>query len=72
MTHLAAQKGDADYGQITGVNMEENRFNFFCHLKSSTKRKGVLMEYLELVGKEWENFYLLCNHKMIILRKVLR
>ena len=29
------------------------------------------MEYLELVDKEWENFYLLRNHKMIILRKVL-
>ena len=53
--HLAASKGGNAYHKKTGFDIEEHQVDLYYFFKKSTRRKGILANYTELVGCEkWE------------------
>ena len=55
MSHLAAGKGDKAYTSISTFNVEDCHADLHYYFKGSTRRKGILAEYVDFVGLEWEN-----------------
>ena len=56
LAHLAADNWGVGYASITGFDCEEHQVDLFYFFKRSTRRKGILAEYMEFVGIELENF----------------
>lgn len=56
LVHLAAGKGGKAYASISGFNCEEHQVDLYYFFKGSSRRKGILVEYLEFVELDWDNF----------------
>ena len=56
LAHLAAGKGGDAYAAITKFDCEDHQVDLYYFFKRSTHRKGILKEYMDFVGCEWENF----------------
>ena len=56
LAHLAAGKGGDAYAAITKFDCEDHQVDLYYFFKRSTRRKGILTEYIDFVGCEWENF----------------
>ena len=56
LAHLAAGKGGEAYASVTKFDCENHQVYLSYFFKRSTRRKGVLQEYMDIVGCEWENF----------------
>ena len=56
LVHLAAGKGGQAYEGITGFSCEDHQCDLYYFFKGSTRRKGILAEYLSFVELDWENF----------------
>ena len=56
LAHIAACKGGQGCCSATGFDCEEHQIDLFYFFKNSTRKKGIVAEYLEFVGSEWENF----------------
>jgi DNA polymerase elongation subunit (family B) len=39
---------------MSGFDIEEHQVDLHYYLKNSTCRKGILAEYMDFVGLEWE------------------
>ena len=56
LAHLAAASGGKAFKDKTGFNVEDHQVDIYYFFKGSTRRKGILTEYLESTGIEWETF----------------
>ena len=56
LAHLAAGKGGEAYASVTKFDCEDHQVDLYYFFKRSTRRKGILQEYMDFVGCEWENF----------------
>ena len=55
LAHLAAGAGGRAFQKISNFDVEDHQVDPYFHFKGSTRRKGILIEYLEFVGLEWED-----------------
>ena len=55
LAHLAAGVGGQAYQGVTGFDMEDHQVDMYYFFKNSTRLKGILLEYLEFIGQEWEH-----------------
>ena len=54
LAHLAASAGGQAYQEIMDFDMEDYQVDMYYFFKNSTRRKGILLEYLEFMDQEWE------------------
>ena len=47
LAHLAAGAGGQAYQGVTDFDMEDHQVDMYYFFKNSTRRKGILLEYLE-------------------------
>ena len=50
LAHLAAEKGGNAYGNISGFNMEDHQIDLYYYFKGSTRRKGVLADFVDFLA----------------------
>ena len=55
LAHLAAGAVGQAYQGITDFDMGDHQVDMYYFFKNSTRQKGILLEYLEFMGQEWEN-----------------
>ena len=55
LANLAAGKGGAAFAAVAGFDMEQHQVDLYYYFKGSTRRKGILLEYMDFVGVEWED-----------------
>ena len=55
LAHLAAGAGGQAYQGVTDFDMEDHQVDIYYFFKNNTRRKGILLEYLEFMGQEWEH-----------------
>ena len=55
LAHLAAGAGGQAYQGVTDFDMEDHQVDMYYFFKNSTRCKGILLEYLEFMGQEWEH-----------------
>ena len=53
---MPAGKGGDAYAPITKFDCEDHQVDLNYSFKRRTRRKGILREYMDFVGCEWENF----------------
>ena len=53
LSHLAAAKGADAFSSVTGFDIEDHEVDIYYYFSKSTKRKGVLLEFLGFVDLEW-------------------
>ena len=51
--HIAASNGHDSFAKVIGENIEDLHIDLYYRFERSTKRKGVLLEYMELCGHEY-------------------
>ena len=51
---MNATCGGKAYANISGFDMEEHQVDIYYYFKKSTRRKGILKEYVEFVGEEYD------------------
>ena len=71
LAHLAAAAGGRAFRSISGFNVEDHQVDLYYFFKGSTRRKGVLSEFLEFTGTEWEERYAVCQHAVVVFGTVL-
>ena len=54
LAHLTASAGGQAYQEIMDFDMEDHQVDMYYFFKNSTRRKGILLEYLEFMDQEWE------------------
>ena len=52
--HNAAAKGGDGYTKVTGFDTEDHPVTLYYYFRNSTKRKGILAQFLDFVNLEWE------------------
>ena len=67
LAHLAAGKGGGAYAFVTKFDCEDHQVDSYYFCKRSTRRKGILQEYMDFVGCEWENFTRFVSTKWLSL-----
>ena len=55
LAHFAAGAGSQAYQGVTDFEMKDHQVDMYYFFKNSTRRKGILLEYLEFMGQEWEH-----------------
>ena len=55
LVHLVAGKGGQAYESISSFSFEDHQCGLYYFFKGSSRRKGILTEYLEIVELDWEN-----------------
>lgn len=55
LAHLAAGRGGKAYTSTSGFDMEEHQVDFYYYFKKSSRRKGILSEYMDFNDLEWNN-----------------
>ena len=53
--HIAARAVGQAYQKIMDFDIEDHQVDMYSFFKNSTQRKGILLEYFEFMGQEWEN-----------------
>ena len=53
LVHIAARNGHDSFAKVIGANIEDLHIDLYYWFERSTKRKGVLLEYMELFGHEY-------------------
>ena len=53
LSHLAAAKGADAFSSVTGFDIDDHEVDIYYYFSKSTKRKGVLLEFLDFVDLEW-------------------
>ena len=51
--HIAASNGHDSFAKVIDANIEDLHIDLYYWFERSTKRKGVLLEYMELCGHEY-------------------
>ena len=69
LAHLAAATGGKAFKDKTGFNVEDHQVDIYYFFKGSTRRKGILIEYLEFTGIEWEIFTRYVSTRWLCLEK---
>lgn len=54
LAHLAAGRGGSAFTAASGFDMEQHQVDLYYYFKGSTRRKGILLEYMEFVGVDWD------------------
>ena len=55
LAHLVAGASGQAYQGKMDFDMEDHQVDIYYFFKNSTRRKGILLEYLKFLGQEWEN-----------------
>ena len=55
LCHLAAGAGGKAFAKEDSFEIDEHQVDLYYFFKSSSKRKGILVEYLNFVNLKWEN-----------------
>ena len=55
LLHLAGGRGGSADSAVSGFNCQDHQADLYYFFRGSTRCKGILTEYLEFVGLEWEN-----------------
>ena len=55
LLHLSAGRGGSAYSAVSGSDCQDHQVDLYYFFHSSTRHKGILTEYPELVELEWEN-----------------
>ena len=53
LVHIAAGNGHDSFAKVIGVNIEDLHIDLYYWFEKSTKRKGVLLGYMEFCGHEY-------------------
>ena len=51
--HIAASNGHDSFAKVIDANIEDLHIDLYYWFERGTKRKGVLLEYMELCGHEY-------------------
>ena len=54
LVHLAARRGGKAFANVTGFDIEEHQVDLYYYFNLSTRRKGILQEYMEFCDLEWD------------------
>jgi len=55
LAHIAAKKGGSFYSKTSKFDIEDHMVDLYYYFKSSTRRQGILTEFLDFNGMEWES-----------------
>ena len=69
MAHLAAGAGGRAFQKVSNFDVEDHQVDIYCYFKGSTRRKGILIEYLQFVGIEWEEMSRFVNTRWHCLER---
>ena len=69
LAHLAAGKGGKAYTNITSFDVEDHQVDLYYYFKGSTRRKGILSEFVDFVGLEWEDMSRFAKTRWLCLEK---
>ena len=67
LAHLAASAAGQAYQEIMDFDMEDHQVDMYYFFKNSTRRKGILLEYLDFMDQECENMSLLVKIRWLSL-----
>ena len=54
LTHLAARAGGRAFQKVSHFNLEDQQADLYYYFQGSTRRKGILIEYIQFLALEWE------------------
>ena len=54
LTHLAARAGGRAFQKVSHFNLEDQQVDLYYYFQGSTRRKGILIEYIQFLALEWE------------------
>ena len=57
------------YATATGFDVEDHQVDLYYYFKDSTRREGILAEYEDFVGLEWEEFTRFIRTRWLCLEK---
>ena len=69
LSHLAAAKGADAFSSITGFDIEDHEVDIYYYFSKSTKRKGVLLDFLDFVDLEWGEIIRYVSTRWLSLEK---
>ena len=64
---MTVRKSGEAYASVTKFDCEDHQVDFYYFFKRSTRRKGILQEYMDFVGCEWEKFTRFVSTKWLSL-----
>jgi len=67
--HVATSKGHDSFAKVIGANIEDLYIDLYYWFEKSSKRKGVLLEYVEFCGHEYAKILKRVN-KVAVIGKV--
>ena len=69
LSHLAAAKGADASSCVTGFDIEDHEVDIYYYFSKRTKRKGVLLEFLDFVDLEWGEIIRYVSTRWLSLEK---
>ena len=72
LVHIAASNGHDSFAKVIGANIEDLHIDLYYWFERSTKRKGVLLEYMELCGHEYAKILKLLSTRWLSLERCVR
>ena len=72
LVHIAASNGHDSFAKVIGANIEDLHIDLYYRFERSTKRKGVLLEYMELCGHEYAKILKLLSTRWLSLERCVR
>ena len=69
LSHLAASKGGKAFAEVSGFDVEDHQIDLYYFFKGSSRRKGILLEYSDFVGLEWESIIRYVKTRWLSLEK---
>ena len=72
LVHIAASNGHDSFAKVIGANIEDLHIDLYYWFEGSTKRKGVLLEYMELCGHEYAKILKLLSTRWLSLERCVR
>lgn len=69
LSHLAASKGADAFSSVTGFDIEDHEVDIYYYFSKSTKRKGILLEFLDFVDLEWGEIVRYVSTRWLSLEK---
>ena len=72
LVHIAASNGHDSFAKVIGANIEDLHIDLYYRFERSTKRKGVLLEYMELCGHEYAKILKHVSTRWLSLERCVR
>ena len=69
LAYLAAGAGGRAFQKVSNFDVEDHQVDLYYYFKEGTRRKGILIEYLQFVGLEWEEMSLFVKTRWLFLER---